>query len=95
MTEQGKIECNNHGTQTETYVCQHIAASLSTKIPVGFHWPESSAEPYPDAWCSECESSRIEAGGEWTDEVVKKLGVKILCCECYTIAKNLSLLGLS
>lgn len=87
MSEFGKVECQTHGSQDEAFVCQHIVGSLHTGVPVGFHWPGGSTELHPDAWCSACESARIEAGGEWTEEVVQQLNIKLLCCACYEHAK--------
>ena len=89
MTDSRKISCGVHGWQEATYVCQHIAQSLATGIPAGFHWPSDSTNSHPDAWCSACEKARIEAGGDWTPEVEKKLGVKLLCGACYDYAKSI------
>ena len=33
-----KVQCNKHGEQQETFVCQHIAEGLRTKQRVGFVW---------------------------------------------------------
>ena len=89
MTDVRKITCSVHGLQEETFVCQHIVESLSTGIPVGFNWPPDQDKPRPDAWCAACERARIEAGGDWTPEVEKKLGVKLLCGACYDYAKSI------
>lgn len=43
----------------------------------------------PDAWCSECEHTRVEAGGDWTPEVGQKLRVKLLCGAYYDYAKTI------
>jgi hypothetical protein len=84
-----KINCNCHGWQQETFVCQHIATSLSTGVPVGFHWSANSTNPHPDAWCSMCEQARIGAGGDWSPEVEEQLNVKLLCAACYEQAKSI------
>jgi hypothetical protein len=89
VSDSQKVECNIHGWQDETFVCQHIAQSLQTGIPVGFHWPAGDADERPDAWCSSCEQARIDAGGEWTPEVEQKLGVKLLCGSCYDYARSI------
>jgi len=89
MTESKKIKCGLHGLQEETFVCQHIVESLHTGIPVGFHWPSEHKVPRPDAWCSDCEAARIEAGGDWTPEVEDKIKVKHLCGACYDLAKSI------
>ena len=89
MSDSHKIECSVHGLQEETFVCQHIAESLRTGVPVGFYWSAEQAGSRPDAWCSSCEKARLEAGGDWTPEVEAKLGVKLLCGACYDFAKSI------
>ena len=93
MSETRKISCDVHGWQDMTFVCQHVAQSLRTGVPVGFHWSRESAACRPDAWCSACDEARIEAGGDWTPEVEKKLGIKLLCGVCYDEAKGIWLSG--
>lgn len=94
MNDSQKVKCDVHGWQQETFVCQHIAKSLHTGIPVGFHWSAEQIEPRPDAWCSACEQARVAAGGDdWTPEVEAKLGVKLLCGACYDSAKTIWLKG--
>jgi len=89
VSDVPKINCCTHGWQDQTFVCQHIAQSLHTGIPVGFHWPAAQTETRPDAWCSACEEARLGAGGDWTPEVEQKLGVKVLCGSCYDYAKSI------
>ena len=89
MSEAGKIQCCAHGWQDESFVCQHIAESLSTGVPVGFDWSAEATEAHPDAWCSSCEAARVAAGGDWTREVEKKMNVKLLCGACYDHAKGI------
>jgi len=89
VSDPQKINCHVHGWQEQTLVCQHIAQSLHTGIPVGFHWSSESTKAHPDAWCSACEKARVEGGGDWTPEVEQKLGVKLLCGTCYDYAKSI------
>ena len=89
MSEIEKIKCAIHGWQEESFVCQHIASTLSTGVPVGFHWSSGSTSRHPDAWCSACEAARVQAGGEWTLEVQEKLKIKLLCGACYEHAKSI------
>jgi hypothetical protein len=89
MTGSRQINCAVHGWQEETFVCQHIAESLHTGVPVGFHWAPEETAPRPDAWCAACEEARVQAGG-WTPEVEKSLGVKLLCAACWDYAKSIS-----
>ena len=84
-----KVKCDTHGVQEATYVCQHIVESMHTGIPVGFCWPESSQSERPDAWCSACENAREQGSGEWTEELMKLVNVKVLCGACYDHAKDI------
>ena len=93
MSAPRKVECNVHGVQDEAFVCQHIVESLYTGVPVGFFWSEESTSSHPDAWCASCEDARIQAGGDWTDEVEKILNIKLLCGACYDQAKNIWVQG--
>lgn len=93
MNDTRTIECHQHGLQHEAFVCTHIASSLRTGAPVGFHWSVEDKGLHPDAWCSLCEEARLVAGGDWTQEVEKTLGVTLLCGLCYEAAKDIWLLG--
>ena len=82
------VECDTHGSQQETFVCQHTVRGLQSKERVGFFWTADDPEnPRPDAWCSECEARVSAAGGDWVCEAGKQLGAKILCGACYDLAK--------
>jgi hypothetical protein len=82
------VQCDTHGSQQETFVCQHIVRGLQSKERVGFFWTAEDPEnPRPDAWCSECEARVSAAGGDWVGEAGEQLGAKILCGACYDLAK--------
>jgi len=87
--ESRKIKCACHGWQNESFVCQHIVETLSTGVPVGFHWPVNSDSLHPDAWCTGCEEARVSAGGDWTPEVEEQLNIQLLCGACYDRAKEI------
>ncbi|MFK8250968.1 hypothetical protein [Ancylobacter terrae] len=84
----GQVECEAHGQQDETFVCCHIANSLATGQPVGFHWSDTSSALRPDAWCAACEHHRLSAGGEWTEDVLSEVRVTLLCGRCYDEARD-------
>jgi hypothetical protein len=90
MSAHPKVECQQHGQQETTFVCQHIVEGLRQKRSVGFFWSREDDSPYPDAWCSECEERLSKTGGEWIGEAADKLGAKILCAKCYELAKALT-----
>lgn len=85
------IKCNKHDLKKSTYVCQHIANSLLTRIPVGFFWSKNDKQMFPDAWCEDCEKRVIKTNGKWKDEALKKLNVKLLCSGCYLMAREMAL----
>ena len=88
MDPSHTIECSVHGAQEEAFVCQHIAESLRTGKPVGFHSSSESTSRHPDAWCSACEVVRTENDGEWTDQLVLEvLNVQLICGACYDQAR--------
>jgi len=69
------IKCQRHGPQPETFVCQHVAESLSTREIVGFF----------------CNERVKRTGGEWIGEAASHLGAKLLCGACYDDARDLNL----
>ncbi len=89
MADDGKVRCATHGLQDRAQVCRHIADSMLSGIPVGFHWPAAFVGPHADAWCTECERARIDAGGEWVPELKDQLSIKVLCGSCYEYAKGI------
>jgi hypothetical protein len=85
-----QVECDKHGRQPETFVCQHIFESLSTGVPVGFFYAGPDDER-GDAWCAACERARAESGeDDWTDELIEALDPRPLCGACYDDAKRLA-----
>ena len=82
--------CAVHGVQPETFVCQHLVASIRTGEKVGMCWPRDTDQMRPDAWCLACERKRDEGGGEWTDAVLRDVHVTLICGSCYDRAKSLN-----
>ena len=85
--DASQVDCAIHGPQDETFVCQHIVASLYDRVAVGFHWSVESSATRPDAWCSTCEKARAAGDGEWTEELLALARVSVLCGRCYDAAK--------
>ncbi len=83
------IECDEHGSQETTFVCQHLVQSLRDGRPVGFFVSRDADRPRPDAWCAACEEKVQSTGGEWTDESEAFAGVTLLCGACYDQARAL------
>ena len=84
------VECSRHGPQQATFVCQHLAQSLTTRERVGFFY---AREPRGDAWCSACEEVRIREGGEtgdWNDRSEAFASIKLVCGACYEEIRTLN-----
>lgn len=91
MSEEGKfIECDKHGKQQETFVCQHIVQTILDGKIRGFWSAGDSDNPRPDAWCSECDANYQASGGVWNDENEAFAGIKIICGACYDQAKEIN-----
>jgi len=87
-SEPRKIHCQTHGDNREAFVCGHLVRGSN----LGFFVADDPTNPYPDAWCSGCERSRLENGGEWTEESEALLGIKLVCGECYREIRTRNLL---
>lgn len=89
-----RIQCNVHGTQDETYVCQHIADGLAARKRVGFFWTtEQLDNPRPDAYCTDCNTRAAANGGEWVGDAMEHLNPQVLCGACYDLAKQFHMGG--
>jgi hypothetical protein len=73
------IKCAAHGLGQETFVCVHLAAQPNQEW---FSDLPTSSNPWPDAWCTECEEV-FQEQGEWNDKNASRLRVKLLCHHCY------------
>lgn len=77
------IECDTHGTNRASFVCQHLFKG--TKL--GFHEAfesDESTEPDDDyqAWCNDCEKA-WQKEGEWNETSMAFANIQLVCDECY------------
>jgi hypothetical protein len=80
MAMTDKISCPTHGERQAAYVCTHL---LGDSAGLGFNRIDpGEANPFPDAWCDDCELIRA-AHGEWNDESQKLVKISLLCSACY------------
>ena len=78
------VQCETHGETPQTFVCSHL---MGESTALGFNRNEPSAdEPFPDAWCDNCEIIRAQHGG-WDDVPEDVCSIKLLCSECYERAR--------
>jgi len=88
------VICKTHGEAAETFVCQHVSKGLRDRHRVGFFWSTCDPDnPFPDAWCYECEQRVKATQGDWIGEALEHLLPRILCGYCYEVAKTLHMGG--
>ena|SRR5215813_5074903 len=79
-----QTHCEIHGESDETFVCSHLTGGTAG---LGFNRNETSADdPFPDAWCDDCELIR-EAHGGWNEQSEKLASIRLLCSGCYERAR--------
>jgi hypothetical protein len=77
------VHCRIHGEREPAFVCIHLAGKTAA---LGFHRGEPSDDnPFPDAWCDDCELIRSAHDG-WTEESEKLASVALICAGCYRLA---------
>jgi hypothetical protein len=81
-----KIECTTHGMADPTFVCQHLVKGEKLGFHVGYD-PEIQDELCPDAWCNQCEET-LNSEGEWNETSEAFADIKLLCSQCYEIARD-------
>jgi len=75
------VNCPNHGSQNEAFVCRHLLETLEDDVPRGVLWSKDKDGAY-NAYCQRCDNLLEEGGGEWTDELGRKAGVTLICEGC-------------
>jgi hypothetical protein len=79
-----KIECATHGECWQTFVCTHLTGE---SVGLGFNRNDATEEdPFPDAWCDDCELIRAAHDG-WNEESEKLAKIVLLCSGCYERAR--------
>lgn len=73
------VECEGHGQQPPSFVCQHLAESQPDAASIGFHWNCEGGDLLAN--CDECEA---EAGddGFLSDEFFEENFV-VICRSCF------------
>ncbi len=80
----GTIQCNAHGRAQEAFVCAHLVGETSG---LGFNCNEPDADdPFPNAWCDDCEIIRAAYDG-WNEESEKLTKIVMICSGCYARAR--------
>jgi len=72
------VHCARHGDNREAFICKHLLEGAGLL----FFWDvDDVSNPYPDAWCSRCESERDESG-MFPDDYARSV-IKLVCGACY------------
>jgi len=78
------VQCETHGESEKAYVCTHLVGDMAG---LGFnHRKPTKKNPFPDAWCDDCEIIRAAHGG-WNEESEKLTKIVLLCSGCYERAR--------
>ena len=74
------IQCDTHGESNKAYLCHHLTGKT---VFLGFNRNDPTEDnPFPDAWCDDCEIIR-EAHGAWNEISEKLTKIVLVCAECY------------
>jgi hypothetical protein len=78
------IQCGTHGEGQKAFVCSHL---LGHSADLGFNRNSPTSDnPFPDAWCYDCEVVRAAHGG-WNEDSEKLVHISLLCSLCYGQAR--------
>ncbi len=80
-TSEKTVHCEHHGDNREAFMCKHLLATPGVGFFSDVLEPDN---PYPDAWCSECEQVRTINGSTagFSDEYARAT-FKLVCGGCY------------
>ena len=83
-TQLDTVHCDIHGETEQAFVCTHLSVGA---VGLGFNRNEPDVEnPFPDAWCDECEQIRATHDG-WNKESEGRTKIVLLCSGCYEHAR--------
>ena len=86
LSPESFMECPIHGNQKPAFICQHLQHGSG----LGFFTPAEEPtpdDPWPQAWCAECERVAIEAG-EWNDQSEGYAQFRWVCMGCYETTRK-------
>ena len=79
------IQCDTHGESAPAFICCHL---MGDAFGLGFNRnPPIDDDPFPDAWCDNCEIIFQQNGGEWTDDTMKLADIQLVCAGCYNASR--------
>ena len=87
MSDPSKLlDCGQHGERCATFVCHHLAYGSGLGFFHAFD-AENPDDPWPDAWCAECDRVLMEEG-EWNERSEAFAKITAICSGCYERARE-------
>lgn len=83
------MTCEEHGSATMVFVCSHLLEEPIQRWHSGCPSPEN---PWPDAWCDQCNAAFLKEG-EWNAKNSDMTDIRPLCHHCYELARGASVAG--
>jgi hypothetical protein len=79
------VSCAKHGERQPAFVCTHL---VGESFGLGFNTASAATDenPFPDAWCDDCELIRAAHNG-WNEESEKLTKISLICSGCYKRAR--------
>jgi hypothetical protein len=74
-----RLECGVHGTREATFVCGHVTRGAG----LGWVTADDPGNPYPHAWCRDCDRVLAEEGFAWNDRSEAFAQIRMVCAGCY------------
>lgn len=85
------IECDRHGHAHAAFICQHLLAQPRQHWACEYPTPD---QPWPDAWCAECDAAFFLQAGGWDESNEATADIQMVCSSCYNELKAESVLTL-
>ncbi len=84
IRKENVIKCDVHGGGIVSFICSHIWNNDFSEINESYHiiTKEMELTDEPQAWCEKCEVERLKEG-EWNDNSMQRVDLKVTCHECY------------
>ena len=79
MGQGRSVQCGTHGSAHAAFVCSHLIARPEQEWYCDY---PSRKDPFPDAWCAECERI-VDRENGWSDVACAFADIKVICGQCY------------
>ena len=79
QAKKDTIKCGEHDVGIATFICEHLSVEPNQEW---FSDARTEIDPWPDAWCGQCENIFQEENG-WNDNNTSKRKIVAICNQCY------------